>query len=192
MTGFWDIAPCSLVDVDRRFRGAYCPLHQGSSPWDYTAQYPRRLSSSYSSRWEPNISPNIVMSNAARCGASGESRLSHHAGCSDLHTHQKLWQKNMKQWWNYVLTGKNWNTREKKNVLQCHFVRLIFHIYCNGIKAVTPRSETVNWPNHLFNWCKIIWSYATQRFIGIITKPGLWILRQFNPVHIFKFIFVSW
>jgi hypothetical protein len=26
MTTFWDIAPCSLVEVDRRFRGAYC-LH---------------------------------------------------------------------------------------------------------------------------------------------------------------------
>jgi hypothetical protein len=24
MTAFWDIEPCSLVEVDRRFRGAYC------------------------------------------------------------------------------------------------------------------------------------------------------------------------
>jgi hypothetical protein len=31
MTAFWDIAPCSLVDVDRRFRGAYC-LHHQSNP----------------------------------------------------------------------------------------------------------------------------------------------------------------
>jgi hypothetical protein len=29
MTSFWDTAPCSLVDVDRRFRGAYCLHHQG-------------------------------------------------------------------------------------------------------------------------------------------------------------------
>jgi hypothetical protein len=28
MTAFWDIAPCSLVEVDRRFRGAYCLHHQ--------------------------------------------------------------------------------------------------------------------------------------------------------------------
>jgi hypothetical protein len=28
MRVFWDIAPYSLVGVDRRFRGAYC-LHQG-------------------------------------------------------------------------------------------------------------------------------------------------------------------
>jgi hypothetical protein len=25
---FWDVAPCSHVDVDRRFRGAYCLHHQ--------------------------------------------------------------------------------------------------------------------------------------------------------------------
>jgi hypothetical protein len=36
MTAFWDTAPCSLVEVHRRFRGAYCP-------------YPRSLSSSSSS-----------------------------------------------------------------------------------------------------------------------------------------------
>jgi hypothetical protein len=24
MRAFWNIAPCSLVEVDRRFRGAYC------------------------------------------------------------------------------------------------------------------------------------------------------------------------
>jgi hypothetical protein len=24
MTAFWDIVPCSLVEVYRRFRGAYC------------------------------------------------------------------------------------------------------------------------------------------------------------------------
>jgi hypothetical protein len=26
---FWDVAPCSIVEVDRRFRGAYCLHHQG-------------------------------------------------------------------------------------------------------------------------------------------------------------------
>jgi hypothetical protein len=26
---FWDMAPCSLIKVDRRFRGAYCLHHQG-------------------------------------------------------------------------------------------------------------------------------------------------------------------
>jgi hypothetical protein len=29
MRVFWDIAPCSLVEIDRCFRGAYCFLHQG-------------------------------------------------------------------------------------------------------------------------------------------------------------------
>jgi hypothetical protein len=26
---FWDVLPCSQIDVDRRFRGAYCLHHQG-------------------------------------------------------------------------------------------------------------------------------------------------------------------
>jgi hypothetical protein len=29
MTAFWDTAPCSLVEVDQRFRGEYYPHHQG-------------------------------------------------------------------------------------------------------------------------------------------------------------------
>jgi hypothetical protein len=29
MTVFWDVAPCSLVEIDRRFTGAYCLHHQG-------------------------------------------------------------------------------------------------------------------------------------------------------------------
>jgi hypothetical protein len=27
-TVFWDRAPCSLVEIDRRFRGVYCLHHQ--------------------------------------------------------------------------------------------------------------------------------------------------------------------
>jgi hypothetical protein len=48
MAVFWDVAPCSLVEVYRRFRGACCLHHQGDE-WnvckilpDYTAQHPRR------------------------------------------------------------------------------------------------------------------------------------------------------
>jgi hypothetical protein len=29
MAVFLDVAPCSLVEIDRRFRGAYCLHHQG-------------------------------------------------------------------------------------------------------------------------------------------------------------------
>jgi hypothetical protein len=32
MTAFWDIAPCSLAEVDRRFRGAYCLRYQAIRP----------------------------------------------------------------------------------------------------------------------------------------------------------------
>jgi hypothetical protein len=30
LTDFWDAAPRSLVETDRRFRGAYCLHHHGS------------------------------------------------------------------------------------------------------------------------------------------------------------------
>jgi hypothetical protein len=30
MTAFWDNAPCSLIEVDQHFRGAYFPYHQGA------------------------------------------------------------------------------------------------------------------------------------------------------------------
>jgi hypothetical protein len=30
MTVFWDMVPCSLIDVDRYFRGVYCLHHQDS------------------------------------------------------------------------------------------------------------------------------------------------------------------
>jgi hypothetical protein len=44
MTVFSVVEPCSLVETDRRFRGAYCFHHQGVDqfPSDYTAQHPRR------------------------------------------------------------------------------------------------------------------------------------------------------
>jgi hypothetical protein len=29
MAVFWDVARCSLVEIDRCFGGAYCLLHQG-------------------------------------------------------------------------------------------------------------------------------------------------------------------
>jgi hypothetical protein len=45
MAAFLDIAACSLVEVDRRFRVEYCLYHQHDY---YTALYSRRLSSSYS------------------------------------------------------------------------------------------------------------------------------------------------
>jgi hypothetical protein len=60
---FWDASPCSLIEVDWCFRGAYCLHHQGNEAlmieevhiskmssllqWDYMALYPRRLSSSF-------------------------------------------------------------------------------------------------------------------------------------------------
>jgi hypothetical protein len=31
MAVFWDVAPCSLVDIDRRFIGAYCLHYRAAS-----------------------------------------------------------------------------------------------------------------------------------------------------------------
>jgi hypothetical protein len=31
MDVFWDVASYSLIDTDRRFRGAYCLHHQGAT-----------------------------------------------------------------------------------------------------------------------------------------------------------------
>jgi hypothetical protein len=33
MTAFWDVAPCSLMEVHRRFRGAYCIIRAMSDHW---------------------------------------------------------------------------------------------------------------------------------------------------------------
>jgi hypothetical protein len=34
MAVFWDVAPCSLTDTDRCFRGDYCLCHQGDGNGD--------------------------------------------------------------------------------------------------------------------------------------------------------------
>jgi hypothetical protein len=36
MTAFWDIAPCSLVEVDRRFSVVYCGRHRGNGFFHFT------------------------------------------------------------------------------------------------------------------------------------------------------------
>jgi hypothetical protein len=74
MNVLWAVAPCSVVEVYRRFRGACCLHHQvflhhrpddvgskhlwnvGKCLPDYTAQQLRIQSFSYSALWEPQIS----------------------------------------------------------------------------------------------------------------------------------------
>jgi hypothetical protein len=99
MRDFWNIAPCILVGIDRRFRDAYC-LHQpdeGSTHlWnvgilqrDYTALYPTRLYS-YSPPWEPEVSYNAcpgcnLRSSVNPLKHSGNYTLTHPG--TVLHTH---------------------------------------------------------------------------------------------------------
>jgi hypothetical protein len=45
---FWDVAPCSQVDVDRRFRGTYCLYHHSSPWWWRQYAYLKRRSTSTS------------------------------------------------------------------------------------------------------------------------------------------------
>jgi hypothetical protein len=54
---FWIVAPCSLVEVYRRFRGPCCLdlWNVGKLLPDYTALQPRRQPSSYSPLWDPQI-----------------------------------------------------------------------------------------------------------------------------------------
>jgi hypothetical protein len=65
MTVFWNIAPCSLVEIDWSFTGVYCLLHSGRGSkhlWnvgqlpEYTAQYSRRPSTILHSIYERRIS----------------------------------------------------------------------------------------------------------------------------------------
>jgi hypothetical protein len=91
MTVFWDVATCSLVELNRSFRGAYYLHHQGDlSQW---AHLKRRSSSirlhgatsqktsSYSLTWEPKISPVIVIDRLCNLDVGHSCR--HHSG--DLH-----------------------------------------------------------------------------------------------------------
>jgi hypothetical protein len=41
MAAFWDIAPCSLVEVDRRFRSAYC--HHQSDEYTASEKFSRNI-----------------------------------------------------------------------------------------------------------------------------------------------------
>jgi hypothetical protein len=50
ITTFWGIAPCYLVEVDRRLVGVYCLHHQGDSPDDGGTEHVCLLLRDYSGR----------------------------------------------------------------------------------------------------------------------------------------------
>jgi hypothetical protein len=71
MRALWNIVPCIVVTLDRCFSGSYCLYHQGDEWLWWWRQYAplkrrstprlhgaisRRLSSSYSPPWEPEMS----------------------------------------------------------------------------------------------------------------------------------------
>jgi hypothetical protein len=55
MTILWDVARCSLVETDRRFRGAHCLHHQG----DRRHQKKLNVSDIISKRYEKNLLEHI-------------------------------------------------------------------------------------------------------------------------------------
>jgi hypothetical protein len=62
MTAFWDIGACSFVEVDRRFRGAYClitTIRDSSSWWWRQYAHPKRRATS--TRLHCSISQNTVI-----------------------------------------------------------------------------------------------------------------------------------
>jgi hypothetical protein len=76
MAVFWDVAPCSLVEVCRRFRGASC-LHQSSGRSTRLQGATSQKTSSYSPPWGPEISwfyfnPNVHIGTEENCGSLGK------------------------------------------------------------------------------------------------------------------------
>jgi hypothetical protein len=70
MTAVWDIAPCSLVEVDRRFSnddgGSTYLWNVSLFQLDYKTLFSKVLSPSYSPPWEPEISQNFMSVNNNR------------------------------------------------------------------------------------------------------------------------------
>jgi hypothetical protein len=68
MAAFWDVATCSLVDVDRRFRRTYCFHHQGHVLKSHlkveTECFSETLVSTYESASRHNPEQNIVSTSA--------------------------------------------------------------------------------------------------------------------------------
>jgi hypothetical protein len=88
MTVFWDVAPCSLVEIDRRYRGAYRLLHQGyrgsKHPEDSHLQYMHGCLNS----WQFTVVIRNRISRQKAINVLGRSRslnflLPHYAKCCE-------------------------------------------------------------------------------------------------------------
>jgi hypothetical protein len=98
MTVFWDVAPCSLVEIRRRFRGVCYPIivlmMEASSISEtsvnfYTKQHLKRQSFLYLSPWEPEISPNmnVILPSPRFPGKPFAKRFSNQASIYNLCLH---------------------------------------------------------------------------------------------------------
>jgi hypothetical protein len=73
MTAFWYLAPCSLVEIDRRFVGAYCFYHQGGRVNDGGSKH----------LWNVDVLPRDCMAPIQEC-------YLHTPRCENLKSHL-LW-----------------------------------------------------------------------------------------------------
>jgi hypothetical protein len=115
---FWDVALCGHVEVDQRFTGAYCLHHQGDD-WgskllwnvvilqqDYTALYPRQLSSLYSPSWKPETSHCWLILTFRRnilylsSGLNISESLPGTDSCRPAHSRQVHWDNALIDGWN--------------------------------------------------------------------------------------------
>jgi hypothetical protein len=111
----WDVVLYSL-EVDQCYRGTYCLHHQAMNylshlwnisllQWDYTVQYPRRLSSSYLLLWEPEISQwEIVFSGAALVSHLTSCTLLASNYCVLLHSEHICYKDDMAALWIVIIT----------------------------------------------------------------------------------------
>jgi hypothetical protein len=98
MTVFWDIAPCDRPDDG----GSMHLWNVGKLLPDYTAYYPRRQSSLYSSPWEPEISPSRLF--------YGFSPLIHETVNPDCDEYESGAHRELAKvdWWASFCVGNTW------------------------------------------------------------------------------------
>jgi hypothetical protein len=99
MTAFLDIAPCSLVEGDRRFRSVYCLHHQGDE-------------------WLNALMMEAVRTSETSVNFYQTTRRDVPEGCH-LHTHRRENLKSQNAWrssWHSVQLGLYWTERTKNKI----------------------------------------------------------------------------
>jgi hypothetical protein len=164
MTAFWNTAPCSLTAVEH-FRGAYCLHYQVIThhlwnsvllQWDYSGIYSRKLSSSYSPLWEPEIShisdnwtPNHQLPDKVY-QSTGHSTW--HETCSSASIDILAKCKNKKpvhvlQFITLLFSFLHYSNRNYQTVCSSIFIATLYgvrHYVLSKLKKISDKSHFVN------------------------------------------------